>query len=469
MTRKIFCVLLAILMMLSCVAAHAQQTAPEATAPEATTPEATTPEEAARQAAVAVSTAFVNNKQDQVIELFADELKLQVSPEVLNTAWALYVSNAGALVGIETEEPALTNGMYTVQVRANMESAVLTLLIGTNAEGRVMGLNVISAEPIEQITVLPEGIVEESVQVGAEPSVLSGTLTLPAGAAAPLPALVLVQGSGPSDRDESVGALKPFRDLAWGMAKRGYAVLRYDKRTFAHEDQFTGEALADLTVMQETIEDAVYASQLLRADARIDKSRVYLVGHSLGGMLGPRICAQPDAGFAGMALLAGSPRTLADIVIEQNEDALARMVEEQRAKARPLVDALKEAATALGGMTEQQARATTFAGANAYYFWEMQQYDAAELLRQSALPALIVQGGRDFQVKPAFGIDAWRVALTGYDRASYLDYPELGHMFTIYSGPDANAGTLAEYGQEQHIPDQVMDDIAAWLAGLATK
>lgn len=167
---------------------------------------------------------------------------------------------------------------------------------------------------------------------------LPATLTMPRNAAAgePVPAVVLVHGSGPSNRDETIGPNKPFKDLAWGLASRGIAVLRYDKRTKVHGAAFTSEEAASFTVKEETIDDAVLAVKLLKTIDGIDPDRVFVVGHSLGATVGPRIAqacnpaegssspdedsnADADTSIAGLVMMAPTARNLADLMVEQME------------------------------------------------------------------------------------------------------------------------------------------------------
>ena len=141
---------------------------------------------------------------------------------------------------------------------------------------------------------------------------MPGTLTVPNGKG-PFPAIVLVHGSGPNDRDESIGANKPFRDLAYGLATHGIAVLRYDKRTHVHPEQFANIVF---TVKEETIDDALSAVALLRTTAHIDPTRICVLGHSLGGMLIPRI-GLADNRVAGLIVLAGATMPLGDTMLRQ--------------------------------------------------------------------------------------------------------------------------------------------------------
>ena len=115
---------------------------------------------------------------------------------------------------------------------------------------------------------------------------LKGMLMLPDGDG-PFPGVVLVHGSGSSNMDEKVGKLTPFRDIAQGLARRGIASVRYDKRSHAHGLKMVLDKAHPITVWEETIEDALLAARLLRGDRRIGP--VFLAGHSMGAMLAPRI------------------------------------------------------------------------------------------------------------------------------------------------------------------------------------
>ena len=149
---------------------------------------------------------------------------------------------------------------------------------------------------------------------------LKGKITLPDDVSKPVPAVVFVHGSGSSNLDEKVYKLTPFKDLAEGLAQRGIASIRYDKRSFAHPFKLLKEK--DLTVRQETIEDAILAADLLKQHPSIDPEKVFIAGHSMGGMLAPRIDAE-GGNFRGLILLAGSPRKLEDILLYQTRETLS--------------------------------------------------------------------------------------------------------------------------------------------------
>ena len=162
---------------------------------------------------------------------------------------------------------------------------------------------------------------EEKIIVGKDTEYpLEGILTIPDHVEGKVPAVVFVHGSGASNRDEKVGKVAPFRDLAEGLAEQGVASLRYDKRTFAHGFKLIRQKHFTITVKEETIEDALLAVKMLKNDPRIDCNRIFILGHSMGAMLAPRIDAE-GADVKGLIMMAGTPYRLEDIVLRQLKQA----------------------------------------------------------------------------------------------------------------------------------------------------
>ena len=129
--------------------------------------------------------------------------------------------------------------------------------------------------------------------------------------------MILVHGSGPNDRDETLGPNTPFRDLAHGLASRGIAVLRYDKRTFAHQQKLVKEGLdKTITIKEEVLDDVLATVAKARDLAGIDPDRIFVLGHSGGGSLAP-VIAQRDGKLAGIILLAAGSRPVEEGLREQ--------------------------------------------------------------------------------------------------------------------------------------------------------
>ncbi|MBU4535817.1 MAG: alpha/beta fold hydrolase [Euryarchaeota archaeon] len=177
-----------------------------------------------------------------------------------------------------------------VSIHYGFQRAVIEVKIVFKKEGKISGLNFIptTTEYHAPDYVESSAFREVEVTVGEGKWALPGTLSMPAGPG-PFPGVVLVHGSGPNDQDETIGPNKIFKDLAWGLASHGIAVLRYHKRTFQHAKEFTAQEVEDMTVKEEVIDDALAAIHLLRHTEKIDPRRVFVSGHSLGATLAPRI------------------------------------------------------------------------------------------------------------------------------------------------------------------------------------
>ena len=298
---------------------------------------------------------------------------------------------------------------------AEFQNARANILISINADGQVAGL---FFQPPD-----PEPPKPGELLVVTGDIKLPATLTLPEGSGT-FPAVVLVHGSGPHDRDETVAANAPFKDLAEGLARRGVATLRYVKRTKQYPRLVA-------TVKEEVIDDAVSALALLRQQPKIDAKRVYLLGHSLGGYLAPRI-AQRDSAVAGVILLAGNVRPIEELAREQ----IAYLA------APPEV-------------LEQLRRA-----APASYWDDLKAYDPASAAQKLAVPFLVLQGERDYQVTMK-DFELWRAALKGRRDATLKSYPKLNHLFLEGEGKSLPA----EYSAPGHIPAYVLDDIVVFIKG----
>jgi dienelactone hydrolase len=306
-------------------------------------------------------------------------------------------------------------------------------------------------------------MIEKEITVGKEGKYpLKGILSLPDNCVTKVPAVVLVQGSGPTDKDETILGNKPFRDIAHYLPSKGIAALRYDKRTFVYGKQMIKEDAAGITVENETIEDAILAANLLRDDKSIDPDRIYILGHSLGGMLAPRIDAE-GGNFAGIIIFAGSPRSLIDIIINQNEEIIQQLGKLLQMIAKKQSASLKTKLAAIGSMTEAEAKKTKiFGNIYAWYLKELDEHPVADYLTAIKKPVLILQGGKDFQVLPEKDFTLYQKICAGKPNVNFKLYPELNHLFmkSIYGRiKDAKK----EYKVPQKIDSAVLEDIAEFI------
>lgn len=304
-------------------------------------------------------------------------------------------------------------------------------------------------------------MIRENIVVGENTKYpLKGILTLPENLSKPVPAVVFVHGSGASNMDEKVGKLTPFKDLAEGLAKHGIASVRYDKRSFAHGLKLIREK--EVTVKIETIEDAVLATEMLKKDSRIDKENIFIVGHSMGAMLAPRIDAE-GGNYKGLALLAGSPRKLEEIMLDQNDDVLNSakglvhwIVKKQVAKINGLFEGLYE-------LSDEEAKKKKVGGGTTlYYFKEMGEHPAVSYLEKLEKPVIIMQGEKDFQATVKKDFKAYKDLLKDRENVTFCLYENLNHAFV----PSVYGNIMKakqEYNVEQHIGENVIKDLACWI------
>ena len=304
-------------------------------------------------------------------------------------------------------------------------------------------------------------MIEEKIIIGKNTKYpLKGLLTLPTCIETPVPAVVFVHGSGASNMDEKVGKLTPFKDLAEGLAKYGIASIRYDKRTFAHGLKLIREK--DVTVKKETIEDAILATEILKADSRIDKNNIFILGHSMGAMLAPRIDAE-CGNYKGLIMMAGSPRKLEEIMLDQMEELLQStkglvrwIAKKQTAKFTTMFNGLYQ-------LSDDEAKKKKAGGGTTlYYFKEMGEHPASDYLTNTQKPMLFMQGGKDFQATVEKDFEAYKQLLSNKNNVTFRLYENLNHSFV----PSVYGNLLKakqEYNIEQHIIEEVIADIANWI------
>ena len=358
--------------------------------------------------------------------------------------------------------------------------------IGSAYEGELKGYRafyipcVFAAMSVDLILVVRDGEIaglstgaysggkkEETAESGAFESIelalpvpslgeLPGILTVPAGEG-PFPAVILLQGSGPSDRDETIGNLKPFRDIAESLAEQGIAVYRFDKRTYVYASELA--AKKDSSLVDEYIEDAVNAVRLVSQQEKIDPDRIWVLGHSLGGNAVPAIAReleQADVKACGFIMMAASPRPL-DVLMREQYDFLYSLVpeitEEQQAEKDALfaeLDRLKN----LDSLTEDD----TVAGVYSSYWKWLAGYDILQAADEIKAPVLLLQGEEDYQVTMEdFGI--WKSEMGEKENWRMISYPGLTHVFM----PGQKAEGSAAYLRDGKVDAQVTADIAAFV------
>lgn len=395
---------------------------------------------------------------------FSPELLRSVTAEQLQQVWGNLIQKLGDFQQIKEVTRQILGGREVFIVNCQFAKDSVRVQIAVNSDRQIAGLYFISNQAT-QVFAPPSyadttKFQEQEVQIGTGTNTLPGTLTMPKGEGT-FPVVVLVHGSGPNDRDETVGANKPFRDLAWGLASLGIAVLRYDKRTLVYPQEFQG----NFTVLEEVVQDAIAAIAFLRQysqtnpqiNPQINPQRTYVLGHSLGGMVIPRIGAR-DNQIAGLVALAAPTRPFEDLFLEQTIylTSLDGTVSEPEQK---LVEGIRQQVEIIKNATWDNLPAgTLLLGTPVSYWQDLRGYNPAIAAQGLSQRMLILQGERDYQVTMR-DFQGWQTALGDRPNATLKSYPQLNHLFN----PGTGTPRPAEYQLPNHVAEIVIQDIASWI------
>ncbi|MGK3202764.1 alpha/beta hydrolase family protein [Amycolatopsis sp. MEPSY49] len=381
--------------------------------------------------AAKIAKSLIEERFDEVAGRFSPDLRAAVPPDALRSAWA-----AAAVAPVGVTGPTVSEPGQAGLVRVRVPVGGFTVVMSVDDEGVLHGLRF---APASDPSWTPPSYADTRSFTEREITLGSGTgATVTSPMAAGGAGVVLLAGGGPFDRDESSGPNKPLKDLAWGLASRGVTVVRFDKPTGAR------------TMTDEYVPHAVEALAVLRREPGV--GRLFVVGHSMGGKVAPRV-AEADPSVAGLVILAGDAQPMHHAAVRVARHlALGESTVEAFERQAELIDSSR--------LTPATSSAELPFGWPASYWLDLRGYDPVAATARLAVPVFLGQGGRDYQVTVADDLARWQAGLENRSGVTVRVYGSVDHLFFPGEGPS----TPADYARPGHVDHDVISDVAGWVA-----
>lgn len=387
---------------------------------------------------------MVEGKFDNIVNDFSSELSAQVNKQTLKQVWNNYTSNIGEYSS-EYEITEKSENTFDVSLKFKDNGLKVSLSFDENKKINGIYLNYCDANSIngknedaDDSENKEEKYRENHITIGE--CNVDGVLTLPV-SGEKCPVVVMVQGSGQSDYNEKSGDVKPFEDIAIGLAENGIASIRINKRFYQYPKLYSDDA----TIYDEVLNDIYDAIDYVENDKKIDTDRIYLLGHSLGAMLGPQIINEKSS-ICGFISMAGSPRKLEDIILDQNKEYLSELDIEEKEKEKQLQEVIDIVEKVKN--IDESSKGTLF-GASAKYWISLDSIDYKALSQNITIPVLVLQGNEDKQISVETDFSELKQIFS--ENGEYILYEGLDHLF-MKDG-------------ETHVDDKVIEDIIKWING----
>ena len=394
---------------------------------------------------------LVNRDFETVAAGFNESIAKQVDAAALRQAWDSVAATAGDFISATGINYESKDGIAVVTTTAEFENLGIIITLSYDNNGKIAGIWFnFAPEDSKYQPVDTDLFTEEVVFIGEYE--LKGVVTTPDNTD-DYPVVVLVQGSGASDFDETVGANKPFKELAHGLAEKGIASVRINKRLYQKPVLMHDQ----LTIWDEYMDDIYAAIDYAKANV---SENVYVIGHSQGGMSAPKIALDND--LKGLVMMAGSIRGLEDIVLDQNAAALEAMDQYSDKEKKQILKATQDGVAAVKALTEESTEPVL--GIPAQYWLSLRDLDGENILKNRLdIPVLVLQGTADFQVYMDKDFGYMKSVLGHKENITFKSYDGLNHLFMPQSMP--GVADVTEYTAENHIPQYVIDDISDFIKG----
>lgn len=397
-------------------------------------------------------------KFDVAHGFFDESVKDKISADELKLFWLRLENSLGTYTSVDGAQSSVQGDFYQVILTCGFTKGSQPFTFVFNKSEKLVGF-FIAPKPTESEYALPAYAdttlyTEKEVKIAFAGGEMAGVFTSPKNASN-FPVVIMVHGSGPSDMDETIGSNKPFKDLAMGLASKGIGSIRYVKRSMVYPNSFSKA----FTVKEEVLDDALTAVKLAETLAGVNKSQIYLFGHSLGGMLAPRIATLAPS-LKGIILAAAPARKLADLVTEQNAYLYKASGDTTALGKQQFMESQEEIAKSRLLKLGAIAPDSMIMGAPASYWIDLNNHDQVATAKKIGSRILVIQGGNDFQVSVQ-DFNIWKSALAANKNASFKLYPELNHLLSAQK----EKGNGNQYRVPANVSETLINDISLWIKG----
>jgi uncharacterized protein len=397
---------------------------------------------------------LTNGNYQTVFQQFNDNMKSALPVEDLEYLWDSLITKYGGLEEIIKTKQTEEQGYQIVYVTCYFaEEGLLDLRFVFDDQERIAGFQFVPSEQYSSPDYVNTSLfTEKNITIGSQPWQLPATLSIPTGNG-PFPAVVLVHGSGPNDRDETIYSNKPFKDIAQGLSSNGIAVLRYDKRTYVYPNECAN--MTDFTPQDEVITDALAAITYLQNNSHINHSQIYLLGHSLGAMMAPEIARQSN-NLSGVIMLAAPTRSFEELYLDQII-YLAELDGTIDEAEQDQIDTVEKSVEKIKNLNISENE--TVLNIPLSYWKYLSAYNPVETAQNLSIPLLILQGKRDYQVTYEDDFIVWQETFENSTRVTLRTYDSLNHLFISGTGQPTNT----EYLTPGNVAESVINDISSWI------
>lgn len=413
------------------------------------------------QTVAEISESFINKiirtHFDSCQAYFDTSVVSELNADLIRNIWERIPQYVGEYKSYEDIRTEKSDTLDVVLIRCVFEKTKLDMKLVYNSYKKMVG--VFFVPPKSKTAYNLPDYYEASRQYENKLNVKTGSYELPGILCVPNntqnpPVVILLAGSGPNDKDETIGPNKPLKDIALGLASKGIASFRYDKRTKVYGTKLD---LNKTGLYEEVVEDALSAIKVLRSNPTTKDSKIIIAGHSLGAMCAPWV-ASKSKDVSAVVMLAGTGRPLEDVADEQMEYLLAdkfpaEKVKEKMTEYKKHTDLVRDPKK----LKKAEANELPF-GASVYYWQSLKSYDVIKTAKKLKQPIFVMQGERDYQVK-MIDFDGLKKELGTDPKNKFKSYDGLNHLFQKGDKPSKPE----EYNEPGNMDVRVINDLAEFV------